>query len=81
MASRRRLAQLLQAGDPAHFEKSTKWLLTMTETVLVSFTQAMDSCQAAATLQALKHDYEQGRFKYLQLLLDIAQSLGKWFCT
>ncbi|DBB00160.1 hypothetical protein WJX77_011844 [Trebouxia sp. C0004] len=72
-----RLAQLLQGGDPAHFEKSIKWLLTMTETVLVSFTQAMDSCQAAATLQALNQDYEQARHKYLQLLLDIAQSLGE----
>ncbi|KAL0051061.1 hypothetical protein WJX82_001259 [Trebouxia sp. C0006] len=72
-----RSAQLLQGGDPAHFEKSIKWLLTMTETVLVSFTQATDSCQAAATLQALKQDYEQARHKYLQLLLDIAQSLGE----
>lgn len=77
MASWCRLAQLLQGGDLAHFEKGIKWLLTMTETVLVCFTQAMDSCQAAAKLQALKQDYERARHKYLQLLLDIAQSLGK----
>ena len=37
----------------------------------------MASCQAAAALQALQHNYEQSRQRYLQQLLDIAQSLGE----
>ena len=72
-----RLAPLLQLSDPGNFEKSVTWLLTTTEMLLSCFTQAIDACQAAATLHALQQDYEQARHKYLQLLLDIAASLGE----
>lgn len=72
-----RLAEALKPGNAAYIQKCANWLLTMSEAVLSAYTHAMNSCQAAGPLAALKLDYERARNGYLHRLLDIAADLGE----
>lgn len=72
-----RLVEALKPGNASYFEKCANWLLTMSEAVLSAYTHAMNSCQAAGPLLALKQDYERARNGYLHRLLDIAADLGE----
>lgn len=72
-----RLAEALKPGNTPYIQKCANWLLMMCEAVLSAYTHAMNSCQAAGPLLALKQDYERARNGYLHRLLDIAADLGE----